>query len=1003
MKSKPQYSSLQVQSSSNNLPLPLCWGLIRLAPNLMWYGDFAAHKQSAGGKGGGGKGGTQYTYSASLQMAICQGVSTGIQRVFRDNEKNASLSSLGLTFFDGADPQSAWSYLVANHPEAALSYPGTVHVDKANYDLGNSASLPQHSFETEALRYNTQVGGAGDADPALCVFDLLTLPIGGAGFPETLIDEASLLSGPDAPTTGDSAFQTYCQAMGFGISPALTTQEQCIDVLDRWGKILNTAVIWNGALLKFVPYALETITGNGVTYIPPNTVSASIYTLTDADFISGGGSDGDPQDPVVITRRNPSDTKNRLQMEILNREKEYNAVPVEWVDQALVDQFGSRQDAVFNAHEVCEMAMATSLVSLMGQRNAFRGGNSYKFTLGPAFCLVEPMDTLTIVDPQLGTIDVQVDRIEEDEENNLTFEASQVLMGSTDSTGFTPPDQTSTGNDTGVSAGDVNAPIFIEPTSMLAGSNAQVWAAVSGGDGTDAGPYWGGCFVHVASDPGGPFTEIGEITQPARMGKTTGTLAPYGGTNPDTVHSVGVNIQESAGELISVSASDAAGYASLCYLGGELLSFRDATLTSTYHYTLGGQLYRGLYGTAAGSHLSGVDFARLDGAIFKYQLPTNYIGVPLYFKFQSYNIYGGAVQDLSTCTTYTYTPAGTGYGGGTGGVPTTPAAPSVSASGSYNFVTWTPLSAAQNVIRYDIYRAPGLGASFGSASKINSAVGSQFIDTSVAASTAYTYFIVAVNAVGSSTASAGTSITSGTGVSTVWGAITGTLSAQTDLQNALNAKLSILDDSANWSAGALRASIPQFSLGDNATQGTVTLVRGFSFGGNDYSGQVSFDLAGFVGGAWIGQVTGGGRIQMFRYGTVTGWEFDVTPYVGANPIWHEGNNPKIIRLYGGIPDKPDLAEELFDIEMTGDEGFLAAMAGSLGSCDIAPTGAVSLPLLKNGTPVGSMDIAAAATTATFTLASALSFASGDRFSMQAPSPKDATLSGIRYTLVGQRS
>jgi hypothetical protein len=305
-------------------------------------------------------------------------------------------------------------------------------VAKANYDLGTSASLPQHSFETKCLRYNTQVGGAGDADPALAVYDLLTLPTGGCDFPVALIDTASLLSGPDAPTTGDSAFQTYCQAMGFGISPALTTQEQAIDVLDRWGKILNTAVVWNGALLKFVPYALETITGNGVTYIPPNTISASIYTLTDADYISGGGDGGEAQDPIIINRRNPHDQKNRLQMEILNRAKEYNAVPVEWVDQALVDQFGSRQDAVFNAHEVCDMAMATSLVALMGQRNAYRGGNTYNYTVGPAFSLVEPMDVVTLVDPVLGVVQVQVDRIEEDEENNFTMEASQVLVGSTD-------------------------------------------------------------------------------------------------------------------------------------------------------------------------------------------------------------------------------------------------------------------------------------------------------------------------------------------------------------------------------------------------------------------------------------------------------------------------------------------------------------------------------------------------------------------------------------------
>ena len=873
-KTKPQFSSLQVQSSSNNTPLPLVWGQTRVAPNLIWYGDFKATKQKPqGGKGGGGKGGTQYKYSASVQMALQQGVCGGVVKVWRDNDKNATLSSLGLTFSNGSDPQSPWSYLTAKHPEAALSYPGTAWVAAANYDLGTSASLPQHSFETKGLRWQTAEGGGGivDADPALCVLDLLTLPTGGADFPSALIDMDSLLSGPDAPTTGDSAFQTYCQAMGFGLSPALTTQEQCMDVLDRWTKICNSSVIWNGAILKFVPFAQETITDHGVTYIPPNTVTTPIYTLTDADYV------GDPEnasDPVIVTRRNPTDQKNRLQMEILNRAKEYNAVPVEWVDQALVDQFGSRQDAVFNAHEVCDMAMATAMVQLMGQRNAYRGGNTYKFTVGPAFSLVEPMDVLTLVDPQLGVIDVQVDRIEEDDQNNFAMEASQVLLGATDSNGFGPPDQTPTGNDTGVSAGVVNTPIFIEPSSLLSQAEGpQVWAAVSGAD-TD---HWGGAFVWISLD-GTTFAEIGEITQPARMGKTTTSLASFVGTNPDTANTVGVDLSMSAGTLISVASGDAAAYATLCYLGGELLSYQDAVLTTTSHYILGTALYRALYGTTSPLHATNADFARLDDAIFKYTLPSQYIGKTLYFKFQSYNIFHSAVQDLATCTVYTYTPSGTGYGSGPGGVPTTPSTPSVSASTGFNLVTWTLNPTQDNIQNYSVYRAPGLGASFGSASLIGTTTGNTYTDSTAAASTAYTYFIKANNQIGASTNSAGGSITSS----------------------------------------------PPSTAG-------------------------------------------------------------------------------VLRFYGNLDGQPTASQVLFDVEMEGDESFLAAFSGSLGSCAVAPTGSVVLNIQKNGVTVGSMNIAAGATTATFTLASPLTFSSGDRFRMLAPSSVDATLSGIRYTFVGRRS
>ncbi len=36
------------------------------------------------------------------------------------------------------------------------------------------------------------------------------------------------------------------------------------------------------------------------------------------------------------------------------------------------------------------------------------------------------------------------------------------------------------------------------------------------------------------------------------------------------------------------------------------------------------------------------------------------MGVPISLKLQSFNVFGGAVQDLATCVAYTYTPIGSG-------------------------------------------------------------------------------------------------------------------------------------------------------------------------------------------------------------------------------------------------------------------------------------------------------------------------------------------------------
>ncbi len=90
------------------------------------------------------------------------------------------------------------------------------------------------------------------------------------------------------------------------------------------------------------------------------------------------------------------------------------------------------------------------------------------------------------------------------------------------------------------------------------------------------------------------------------------------------------------------------------------MSYATATLTSGDQYALT-YLYRGLYGTAMATHASGAPFARLDSTVFKYDLPAEYVGIKLYIKLQSFNVFGGGVQDLSTCAVCTYTPSGAGF------------------------------------------------------------------------------------------------------------------------------------------------------------------------------------------------------------------------------------------------------------------------------------------------------------------------------------------------------
>lgn len=80
----------------------------------------------------------------------------------------------------------------------------------------------------------------------------------------------------------------------------------------------------------------------------------------------------------------------------------------------------------------------------------------------------------------------------------------------------------------------------------------------------------------------------------------------------------------------------------------------------------------------------------------------------------------------------------------------------------------------------------------------------------------------------------------------------------------------------------------------------------------------------------------------------------------------------------------------------------AACAGSQGSAGTAATGSVTINIQKNGTNQGTVNFAAAATTATFTLASAVSFVAGDRLTLVAPASPDTTLKDLSITLKGAR-
>jgi hypothetical protein len=198
--------------------------------------------------------------------------------------------------------------------------------------------------------------------------------------------------------------------------------------------------------------------------------------------------------------------------------------------------------------------------------------------------------------------------------------------------------------------------MIYEPPVAASGGVAQVWVGASGGSGGVADPNWGGAFVWISIDDV-TYQQVATVKQPLRQGSLTANLAAASGW--DATDTLSVDLAESGGSLNGTSQAYAQQGGTLCLIDGELLAYENATLAGANAYGLTG-LARGLYTTSGAAHAAGAAFYRVDTAVVQYTLPSNFIGRTLYFKLQSFNVFGAGVEPLSSCAVYSYTPTGAG-------------------------------------------------------------------------------------------------------------------------------------------------------------------------------------------------------------------------------------------------------------------------------------------------------------------------------------------------------
>lgn len=709
-----RYQSINIQTSTQGVPIPAGWGKFRATGNIIWYGGFqSVGKKQSQGKGGGGSS-TSYTYYCDLILAICEGTITTIDQVWAGTTIT-SLARLGYTLFNGSLTQTPWSYIEAKYPTQARAYAGTAYVAAAHYDLGSSPDLPNHNFEVVTPLSGT-ISGTADVNLADVAVDYLTSQQYGVG----------LASG----ALGDmTAWRTYMQAQGLFFSPYYTSQEQVTQTIQRWATLSNSWIFWATNQLKFLPLGDTEITANGVTYTPS---IAPVYSLTLEDFLPGQG-----EDPVTVTRSDPADGYNSVQINIDDRTNAYNTTSITWKDQLSIQEYGNLQSNQVEANEIKDPKVAQIAAALIGKRSVYVR-NTYAFKLSWKYILLEPGDIVTLTVPGIDLVNfpVRITSISEGQDGILTFAAEEFPEGIGTSAIYTTQDaQPNPTFNTQVDPGSINPPAIFEPNAALTNAQAQIWLGCSGG------PNFGGADVYASFNDGDSYDLIGNIPTPIIQGILI-TGLPVS-ADPDTTHTLAVDLTISDGVIpATATTADADALRTLVLVDNEIMAYGTAAPAgggNAYAFDMT-YLRRGAYGstiaahaaeilltttsdTAAGSTtmqvasaagltvgqllaypglvngttitaIAGLDlslsvaseldipsasqvvaagalFSRIDPTqVLAYNLPEAYVGATILLKFLAYNSFGNAGQTLDEAVPYEYLPTGAAYKIGSPGVPT---------------------------------------------------------------------------------------------------------------------------------------------------------------------------------------------------------------------------------------------------------------------------------------------------------------------------------------------
>lgn len=573
--------------------------------------------------------------------------------------------TLSFSVFEGTKGQSVWSFLTTSFPQAALGYTGIAFVAYNPMTLGYAAEIQQNIFEV--LTADAYGSGIVDCNPVQCVLQVLTNSVWGLGagavpFPTSAIDNGAggswgSAAGAGARGSGSTAWNWFA-ANGFFISPVLDHQDSAASIISKWLEAGLCSLFMSEGLLKMVPYGDTSTAGNGATWTAPTAFAAA---LDDTCFIRKGKGD-----PVKVSSSPWQDAYNTVQVQWANRSNQYAPEVTPESDQAAINRYGSRIEDPQNWDFITTLPAATFAASMRVKRGVYTR-NTYEFSIPFYYSNLENMDVVAITtssqwaaglnNANLGIVNlpVRIQKVVDNPDGTLDITAEDYPFGVHQPTIYNKA----------IGAGQVQQNLFADPgdsevvmfeatNRLTAQQGNQIWIGATG-----ASDNWGSCNVFVSQD-GTKYKQVGTIDKVARLGALHSTFAT--GTDPDTTHSMVVDMVENSGAIEAGTSTDADLGNTLCFVDGEIVSYSACTISGQDQYTMGTYIRRGQMGSTISAHAAGGLFLRLDDAVFKFTYDPTWAGKTLHFKFQSVNTFGNAPQDLSGLTAVSFTVPGVNAG-----------------------------------------------------------------------------------------------------------------------------------------------------------------------------------------------------------------------------------------------------------------------------------------------------------------------------------------------------